>query len=185
MGQMSKIISSLTTGGKILTEVFGDVLNSTVGDKFFLTRQGMRVFAKKLSMKERNFRRCLNGMEKRGLVSLEERGFVITPRGRAALLKMSIESEDWQKQDWDGLWKMVIFDIPEKKKGARDALRKFLIRKGFYRLQDSVFISPFADLEALNFMRFEYGVSENVNIFTSKSASIDDDHKLKELFNLK
>jgi len=182
---MSKIVSSLTAGGKILTGVFGNVLDSTIGSKFFLTKQGMREFAKKLAMDERNFRRCLNGMEKNGLVSREERGFVITPKGHTALLKMKIENDNWQKKDWDGSWKMVIFDIPEQKKGARDSLRKFLIRKGFYRLQDSVFVSPYANLEALNFMRFEYGVSENVNIFTAKSADIDDDHKLKKLFNLK
>lgn len=168
-----------------MLELFGQTLNTTIGDDFFLTKSGMRKIQKKLAMEDVNFHRNLKRLEASGLIFRKERGFMITPKGRNILCKIKIESEDWGKKDWDGFWQIVTFDIPEKKKQARDSLRKFLIRKGFYRLQDSVFISPFADLEALNFMRHEFGIAENVNVFVSKSAKVDDDRKLKELFNLK
>ncbi|MEK7508901.1 MAG: hypothetical protein AAB568_03565 [Patescibacteria group bacterium] len=43
---------------------------------------------------------------------------------------------------WDYLWRMVIFDVPEKKRGVRDAFRRELNCIGFYQLQKSVFVSP-------------------------------------------
>ncbi|MBI2097192.1 MAG: hypothetical protein HYT40_03560 [Candidatus Sungbacteria bacterium] len=39
---------------------------------------------------------------------------------------------------WDGLWRIVMFDIPEDKKRARDAISRKLKQLGFYQLQKSV-----------------------------------------------
>lgn len=50
---------------------------------------------------------------------------------------------------WDGFWRVVIFDIPENKRKDRDALRRRLIRMGFGRLQDSVYLSYYDWDEAL------------------------------------
>ena len=49
---------------------------------------------------------------------------------------------------WDGKWRMVIFDIPEKKRGVRDRIRNLVSRLGFMRLQDSVWVYPY-DCEEL------------------------------------
>ena len=40
-------------------------------------------------------------------------------------------------------WRVVIFDIPEKKKILRDIIRDHLKAVGFKKLQNSVFISPY------------------------------------------
>lgn len=53
---------------------------------------------------------------------LEDKGIIVrlTDQGRekAILAKLQIEDEQW-----DGRWRIVIFDIPEKRRGARDILR--------------------------------------------------------------
>jgi len=48
-----------------------------------------------------------------------------------------------KKEKWDGKWRMVAFDIPEKYKRGRDALRRKLKKIGFCELQKSVFITPY------------------------------------------
>jgi CRISPR-associated endonuclease Cas2 len=47
---------------------------------------------------------------------------------------------------------MVIFDIPEKKKRAREALRNKLKDLGFKELQKSVFIHPYECEDEIDFI---------------------------------
>lgn len=49
---------------------------------------------------------------------------------------------------WDGKWRLIIFDIPEKRRGTRDKIRALVSRLGFFRLQDSVWVYPY-DCEEL------------------------------------
>lgn len=46
------------------------------------------------------------------------------------------------KKHWDRRWRIVIFDIEEKEKFLRDALREKLIALGFGKWQRSVYITP-------------------------------------------
>lgn len=48
-----------------------------------------------------------------------------------------------QNKSWDGCWRLVIFDIDEKKKYLRDKLRAKLQELGFGMWQKSIYISPF------------------------------------------
>ncbi len=48
-----------------------------------------------------------------------------------------------QNKNWDGYWRLVIFDIDEKKKYLRDKLRAKLQELGFGMWQKSIYISPF------------------------------------------
>lgn len=43
----------------------------------------------------------------------------------------------------DGVWKMVIFDIPEKQRQIRNVLRAKLVSLGFQKWQNSIWISPY------------------------------------------
>jgi DNA-binding transcriptional regulator PaaX len=43
----------------------------------------------------------------------------------------------------DGVWKMVIFDIPEKQRQVRNILRAKLVSLGFKKWQNSIWISPY------------------------------------------
>ncbi len=56
------------------------------------------------------------------------------------------EMEIKRPEKWDGKWRIIIFDIPNTKKGARDALRERLNVLGFCQMQKSVFVHPFASL---------------------------------------
>ncbi len=75
------------------------------------------------------------------LEEVEARGkkrYRATLKGKAKILS-------YIKKDkkWDGKWRIVVFDVPEKQKKMRNYFRKKLIEIGFRKLQESVWICPF------------------------------------------
>jgi len=65
----------------------------------------------------------------------------ITMKGRELLADM--EGKDLRKKKrWDKRWRVVMFDIPEKKRKSRIRLRIQLQEYGFFHLQDSVWVYP-------------------------------------------
>ena len=83
---------------------------------------------------------------------------------------------------WDGNWRVVIFDIPERIKKVREALRMHLRNLRFYELQKSVFICPFPCAEEIKQIIDFYNVSEYVRILMSHS--IDNENELREKFEI-
>src|SRR3989344_5982320 len=45
---------------------------------------------------------------------------------------------------WDGLWRLVILDLPETRKNEREALRYLLKKAGFVCIKNSVWVTPYA-----------------------------------------
>jgi CRISPR-associated endonuclease Cas2 len=43
----------------------------------------------------------------------------------------------------DGVWRLVIFDIPEKQRQVRNVIRAKLVSLGFKKWQNSIWISPY------------------------------------------
>ena len=82
----------------------------------------------------------------RGLITFEERDdrryARITEKGKRVLELEAQKAAMAKKRKWDRRWRVVIFDIPERRRGVRVALRRFMEEYGFVRLQDSVWIYP-------------------------------------------
>ena len=76
---------------------------------------------------------------------------------------------------WDGKWRVVIFDIPEKKKKARDALRWELKKIGFIELQKSAWIFPYECENAIDFIVELFDVRNYVRILEVASMNHDAD----------
>jgi phenylacetic acid degradation operon negative regulatory protein len=70
-----------------------------------------------------------------------ERVVRLTEAGRLHALGGREPESRWRRE-WDGLWRLVLFDLPVGQDGARDRLRLSLRRHGFGYLQQSVWISP-------------------------------------------
>jgi len=67
-----------------------------------------------------------------------------------------------QQKKWDKKWRIILFDIPEKKRKIRDSLRKKIKGLGFLEFQKSVFIYPFPCRDEINFLINFWGIEENV-----------------------
>jgi len=110
---------------------------------------------------------ALERLKNRRLVRLEERRgetyLVITQKGKGAFKKFEIESVAiLESEKWDGKWRIVLFDIPEKYKRARNALRDKLRVLNFYPLQKSAFIYPYECRDEIDFIVQFFGVEKHV-----------------------
>ncbi len=84
---------------------------------------------------------------------------------------------------WDGKWRMLIFDVKEKRKSARNRLRSLLSGAGFVRLQDSVWIHPYPCDEFVALVRAHLasGVGELRSLVVE---ALESDKPLREHFGL-
>ena len=78
---------------------------------------------------------------------------ILTKDGEKKALRFKLDDMKIKKpKKWDKQWRIVIFDIPEKFKTAREALRGKLKNIGFVELQKSVFAHPFECEDEINFI---------------------------------
>jgi phenylacetic acid degradation operon negative regulatory protein len=70
-----------------------------------------------------------------------DRLYRLTEAGRLQALGGRDPLQRWARR-WDGQWRMVVFDVPERQKGRREKLRTYLRARGFGYLQNSVWITP-------------------------------------------
>jgi len=61
----------------------------------------------------------------------------------AARTSVVFKPERFWKRKWNGIWYVLVYDIPEKQKALRNALRGFLKRLRMGCLQRSVWVSPY------------------------------------------
>jgi phenylacetic acid degradation operon negative regulatory protein len=160
------------------------ILDTAIDENLFLTKKSIYSFGKRLSISDLQIKSSIQNLKNQGLVSIKEDGFLISSKALKRKSLLRAERGDWQENDWDGYWRVVIFDIPEKMRSKRNQLRSLLKRKGFVKLQNSVFVSPYANFNMLGLVRSELKIDKYVNFLISKSASTDDDSRLRRVFGL-
>jgi len=73
---------------------------------------------------------------------------------------------------WDGVWRLVMFDIPEKERDLRDKFRRGLMGLNLQNLQGSVWVASKDIRKEVKALAQEVGVSsERLNIFTARAES--------------
>ena len=78
---------------------------------------------------------------------------VLTEKGKRIVLDFNIDNIKITKPvKWDNKWRMVMFDIPEKRRSERNILREKLKEIGFKEIQKSVFVHPYPCLNEINFV---------------------------------
>ena len=66
------------------------------------------------------------------------------------------------KRHWDKRYRLVMFDIPEKRRNLRRRLRALMTDFGFLRLQDSVWISPYDCEDLIALVKAELHIGKDV-----------------------
>ena len=107
---------------------------------------------------------------------------VLTEKGKLKALTYHFQDMKIQNQNWDGKWRLVVFDIPEKKRAGRDALREKIKELGFYELQKSVFVFPYECKNEIDFIVEFFELRKYVRLGILES--IDNELHLKKIFNL-
>lgn len=84
---------------------------------------------------------------------------------------------------WDGKWRVIIFDIREKRKGTRERFRKKLQQIGFLKLQNSVWVFPYNCEELITLIKADYKIGKEILYIIADS--IENDKWVKKYFELK
>ena len=83
---------------------------------------------------------------------------------------------------WDGRWRIVVFDIPEKYRLLRNHVRNILKRAGFVQLQQSVWVFPHDCKELVQLIQRESALSKF--ILYGVLERIESEERLKKLFRI-
>lgn len=114
---------------------------------------------------------------KNGLVKL-----LLTEKGRLKALNYKLENIKNKKEKWDRKWRMVAFDIPERYKRGRDALRQKLKKIGFCELQKSVLITPYDCREEIELLVRYFNLDKYVCFGVLESVA--NENYFKKIFKL-
>jgi len=89
------------------------------------------------------------------------------------------------QRPWDGYWRIVIFDIEEKSKKQREALRRKLLSLGFGMWQKSVYITPYKIEGEINEYFQIHGLGSLCFCLVARRSDLGDDRTLaKKLWQL-
>ena len=106
----------------------------------FLGKHEKRYTKRKLQRE--TLRQSIRRLKKYGIVQSDKKRISLTKEGRALLKNVKNTNSILQKR-WDWRYRLVIFDVPEKKRDFRDWLREELYLLNYTQLQKSVFIGKY------------------------------------------
>ena len=106
----------------------------------------------------------------------------LTETGKRKVLQYQFEDlKITPLKKWDKKWRMVIFDIPESNKRARETLRHKLQGLGFYQLQKSVFVHPHECRNEIDFVVEFLDIGPYVRM--AETSRFDGEETVRKEFN--
>ncbi|MFL5806441.1 MAG: PaaX family transcriptional regulator C-terminal domain-containing protein [Roseiflexaceae bacterium] len=137
-----------------------------------------------LGVSERAARSALSRMASRGWLIARKQGrrsqYSLTAQGRLLLERSERRIFEPPYADWDGLWHMVIYSLPESKRDLRHALRTQLIWLGFGPLAPATWVSPRDRRAEVEAVCHELGVRDCVDLFSGLYQRSTSDRALIE-----
>jgi len=136
---------------------------------------------------ESYLKRTIRRMQKEKLVKIAQRDgeqvVELTKHGKQRIIKYSLDNLSIEKSpSWDGRWRLVLYDVPHRRKVLRDIFRHALKGLGFYQLQESVWLYPYPCEQQITFLREFYGVGGEVLYVVA--TKLEDDGPYRTYFGL-
>lgn len=125
-------------------------------------------------------KKLLDIYEKEGEERIE-----ITEKGKKRIARYQIDELKLNRpKKWDGQWRIIMFDIPEKFKKGRDALSKKMKDMEIYPMQKSVYVCPFDCKDEIDFVSEVFGVRRFVHYIIASDLGEGEELKLKMFYKL-
>ena len=163
-GSAAKVILALAAVGGILTlaavapGLMGSLNKARISEKRNKRERYNRLWQNFYRLKKERALEYVGEKDGALLYKLTERGRTKLRGFLLATLEIPIPIK------WDGYWRVVIFDIPEKQKSARRAIQRKMAELGFYPLQKSVWAHPFSCEAEIEFLKELFEVEPHVHI---------------------
>ena len=132
-------------------------------------------------------RQTLRRLQKQKLVEIKDisgkQQITITQKGKTKILEYSVhELEITKPKNWDKKWRVIIYDIPNRKKYLQELMRETLKNLGFFAIQESVYVIPYPCYKEIEFLREYYHVGPYIKYLLV--ARLEDDSVYKTYFGL-
>ena len=128
---------------------------------------------------KKNFYVSVSKLKKRGYLTKNASTFRLTRKGEKEAFFAHLDAQTIlykpRKRKWDGQWRMIIFDVPEKKRRYRDYLRQMLKTLGFKELQKSTWVTPYPIPDFLKELLWEERMKHFTRFITIKEIDYDKD----------
>ena len=143
---------------------------------------------KEINSNPKKIKRAYKDLKSKGMVKVvldrNGIGLRLTALGKKRFLK-------YEKSDlkilkpvkWDQRWRIVMFDIPEDRRNARDFIRLKLKNLGFAVVQKSVFVHPYPCKDAVEFLRDYYSLKPG-ELYIFVAEAVEGDKYLRNHFKL-
>jgi DNA-binding transcriptional regulator PaaX len=123
-------------------------------------------------------------LTKKGFLKFEKGFYQVTKKGEKALRLWELSDFKLKKpKRWDKKWRIIIYDIPEKKVRSRKQISKMFKQANFYRLQNSVWVYPYDCEDIIGILKTDFSIGKEVLYIIADE--IENDGKIRKYFNLK
>lgn len=156
-----KILAGLAIAG-VITIV--GIFSPGAFAKVFWTVVWRMTKEKKKEYDHKKFYDTFYRLRKEGCIGIAERNsqtyISLTKKGKRRAGKFQIDSLQIKKPNhWDGKYRIVIFDISNKRRIKREALRGKLIELDFLQLQKSVWVCPYPCEKEIKLLQEFFGLT--------------------------
>lgn len=190
MKNKSKKITKTVLKGLLIS---GAIVISANNPRFFkyVLPKIIKYFSYKLddSKKRKKVYDSFYQLKAKGLIQYEYRGkqmyIYLTEEGKKRAGKYQIDDLEIKKSKrWDKKWRVLIFDIKNRHKPKREALRGKIKDLGLYQLQKSVWVCPYEFADVVEILRKFFNLDKNEMQIIS-AFKIENDKDIKAFFGLK
>ncbi|SRR3989339_30761 len=167
--------------------IIGGILTIVATSPFFIQNL-IKGFKKLKKYPNKNVYDTFYKLKHQGLIDFYKENnqiyISLTEKGKKKAGWMQINDLKVKKpKKWDGLWRVLLFDIAEKRKIHREAFRGKLIVLGFKLFQKSAWIIPYECADEIKLLKSFFGLSDkNIKLLVVKN--IEGEKELKERFEL-
>ena len=132
----------------------------------------------------RSLKALLKNKEVKFVVKNNKKYLILTRAGELKLKKWALQDFIIIKpKKWDKKWRIIAFDISEKRKKERDLIRLTLSRIGFIKLQNSVWVYPYDCEEFITLLKTDFQLGKTLLYIVADE--IEWDKPLRSHFDLK
>ena len=97
---------------------------------------------------------------------------VLTENGKEIFLRFNYEELKIENPKiWDRNFRVIVFDIPERRKSARDSLREKMKDLGFIKFNDSVWVYPYPCQKEIDFIANYWGIGRYVHFILARDIT--------------
>ena len=108
----------------------------------------------------------------------------LTEKGRKLAEELAIRDElrPEKQKKWDYKWRIIMFDVWERRRNVRDELRQTLKKFGFVKVQNSAWTYPYPCEKLLIFLRTHLKLGRGILYVVADEMEYDE--RLRQHFSL-